>query len=114
MWEIERTEVFLKWISGLGDDAKEAILAHLIVLKEKGPLLGRPYADSIKESKITNLKELRVQNKNRVFRIFFVFLENRKALLLIGGDKRGSKDFYSKMIKQAEKLYYEYTHKSEA
>ena len=51
------------------------------------------------------MKELRVQNKNRVFRIFFAFDPKQTGILLIAGDKRGDKKFYKTMIPQADKLY---------
>lgn len=105
MWEIERTDQLAEWIKSLDDDAREAILKNLIILKEIGPNLGRPYVDTIKQSRHKNMKELRTQNKMRLFRIFFVFDLDRKAILLIGGDKRGDKRFYEKMIPIADDLY---------
>lgn len=51
------------------------------------------------------MKELRIQSKLRVFRIFFAFDPERKAILLIGGDKRGDKRFYKRMIPLADKLF---------
>lgn len=63
MWIIERTEEVANWIAGLDDDAKEAIFKNLLILKEIGPALGRPYVDSVKESRHNNMKELRVQKK---------------------------------------------------
>ncbi len=98
MWIIERTEEILAWIAQLDDDAKEAIYKNLLILKDIGPSLGRPYVDSVKQSKHKNMKELRVQNKRRLFRIFFIFDPDRKAILLIGGDKRGDKRFYQRLI----------------
>jgi hypothetical protein len=64
----------------------------------------------LKGSKLNNLKELRVQTKNHVFRVVFLFDEARKAILLIGGDKKGKneKRFYSDLIKQAEEIYSNY------
>jgi len=41
------TWVATRGIKELDDDAKEAILKSLIVLKEIGPALGRPYVDSV-------------------------------------------------------------------
>jgi hypothetical protein len=76
-----------------------------LILKELGPSLGRPYVDTIENSKHKNMKELRVQNKKRLFRIFFAFDPDRNALLLIGGDKRGDKRFYQRMIPIADELY---------
>jgi hypothetical protein len=108
MWKIERTQEIKSWIFQLDDDAKESILKSLYILQEFGPKLGRPYVDTIKNSKYKNMKELRVQNKQRVFRILFIFDVKRNAVLLIGGDKKGDKRFYEKMIPIADKLYGKY------
>jgi len=105
MWTIDRTDEIANWIKTLDDGAKEAIYKNLLILKEFGPSLGRPYVDSIKESKHKNMKELRVSNKKRLFRIFFAFDPERNAILLIGGDKRGDKRFYQRMIPIADQLF---------
>ena len=108
MWEIDRTDELAEWVKSLDDDAREAIFKNLLILKEIGPALGRPYVDTIKESRHKNMKELRTQNKKRLFRIFFIFDPERKAVLLIGGDKRGDKRFYKEMIPLADDLYDKY------
>jgi hypothetical protein len=105
MWNIRRTTDFIVWIKTLDDDAKEAILKSLTILQSLGPSLGRPQVDTIKGSKIKNLKELRIQNKNRVFRIFFAFDPERDIILLIGGDKKGDNRFYETMLRKSERLY---------
>ena len=51
MWTIERTDEIAEWTAQLDDDAKEAIYKNLLVLKNLGPSLGRPYVDSVKQSK---------------------------------------------------------------
>jgi hypothetical protein len=111
MWIIDRTEEVAEWIKNLDEDAKEAILKSLLILKEIGPSLGRPYVDTIDKSKHKNMKELRIQNKQRLFRILFAFDPDRKAILLIGGDKRGDKKFYQKMIPLADALFDEHMEK---
>jgi len=73
-----------------------------------GPSLGRPHVDVINDSKHKNMKELRIQNKQRLFRILFAFDPDRKAILLIGGDKRGDKRFYERMIPLADALFDEH------
>ena len=105
MWTIDRTEEINSWIKALDDDAKEAIYKNLLLLKEFGPSLGRPYVDSVKASKHKNMKELRVSNKKRVFRILFAFDPERTAILLIGGDKRGDQRFYERLIPTADSLF---------
>jgi len=111
MWVVDRTEEFAEWIKQLDEDAKEAILKSLLILQKIGPLLGRPYVDTIKESKHKNMKELRIQNKHRLFRFLFAFDPERRAILLIGGDKRGDKRFYQKMIPLADTLFDEHMEK---
>jgi hypothetical protein len=113
MWVIDRTAEIGEWVASLDEDAREAILKNLIVLREIGPSLGRPYADTIKQSRHRNMKELRVQSKKRVYRLFYIFDIERKAVLLIGGDKRGDKIFYKRMIPIADRLYDEYLLKKE-
>jgi|SRR5208282_2905060 len=111
MWTVDRTEQLLEWIKELDEDAKEAIFKSLLILREIGPSLGRPHVDSIKESKHQNMKELRIQNRQRLFRILFAFDPDRNAILLVGGDKRGDKRFYHKMIPLADSLFDEHLDK---
>ncbi len=105
MWTIERTDEIVDWIKELDDDAKEAIYKNLLILKEFGPSLGRPYVDSVKGSRHDNMKELRVTNKKRIFRILFAFDPKRSTILLLGGDKRGDKRFYQRLIPLADTLF---------
>lgn len=104
MWSIDRTGQIAEWLKTLDEDAKEAVFKNLLVLQEIGPSLGRPHVDSIKESRHKNMKELRIQNRQRLFRIFFAFDLDRKAILLVGGDKRGDKRFYERMVPLADTL----------
>lgn len=80
------------------------------LLSTEGPQLGRPYADTSQGSKYLNLKELRVQSKLSVFRLFFIFDPIRQAIVLCGGDKKGKKEktFYKTMIALAEQTYDDY------
>jgi hypothetical protein len=75
------------------------------LLEQVGPVLGRPNVDTLKGSKIANLKELRVQHERRPLRILFVFDPRRIGYLILGGDKTGSNDWYTTFIPQAEKIY---------
>jgi hypothetical protein len=111
MWTIDRTDEIAAWITQLDYDAKETIYKNLLILRELGPSLGRPYVDTINKSKHKNMKELRVQNKKRLFRLFFAFDPDRNALLIIGGDKRGDKRFYQRMIPIADEIYDRYLKK---
>jgi len=111
MWSIDRTDQISKWIKELDEDAKEVIFKGLLILREIGPSLGRPHVDTVKESRHKNMKELRIQNRQRVFRILFAFDPDRKAILLVGGDKRGDKRFYQTMVPLADYLFDEHLDK---
>ena len=108
MWEVVHTPEFENWYLNQDEDAKTHILRDIKILSEIGPSLGRPLVDTLKNSKITNLKELRVQSNGRPFRIFFLFDPKRNAVMLIGANKEGKKKFYQTMIGIAEKIYFRY------
>ena len=109
-WEIETTDEYASWFLEQSDDGQASIRMKVELLSEYGPNLPRPHADTLKGSKLKNLKELRPHTENNVFRIAFVFNEERNAVLLIGGDKKGKneKRFYKYLIKQAEIIYENY------
>jgi hypothetical protein len=109
-WEVDTTEEYDAWFLKQGEDGQASIQTRVESLKVYGPHLPRPYADTLKGSRLSNLKELRTQTTDHVFRVAFLFDEERKAVLLIGGDKKGKneKRFYQNLIKQAEKIYQKY------
>ena len=78
----------------------------MLLLKEKGPHLSRPFADTVKGSEYSNMKELRIQSKGEPLRAFFAFEQERKGILLCAGNKVGDeKRFYKRMIPLADKEY---------
>ena len=54
------------------------------------------------------MRELRVQVGGRPVRVFYAFDPRRVAILLIGGDKTGKSDFYTRLIPIADRLYDEH------
>ena len=116
MWDVNSTEEYLFWFSRQDDHVKEAIFSVTLLLQELGPLLKWPYADMLKGCSIINMKELRIRTPLHVIRIAYYFDKDRKALLLIGGDKKGKneKGFYKKLIADAEALIRKYQDKGEA
>lgn len=114
-WEVVATDEYGRWYLDLDDFTKIQIRSSVELLKEYGPKLGRPTVDTLTNTKkVTNLKELRVQAQGRPYRIFFAFDPKRRAVLICGGCKDGSKDktFYKTYISQAEKIYLEYIENS--
>lgn len=78
------------WADGLGQADGEALLAAIRVLRDAGPSLGRPLVDAVVGSQHPNMKELRPGSTGRSeVRVLFAFDRQRKAILLVGGDKSG-------------------------
>ncbi|RBN10729.1 diaminopimelate decarboxylase, partial [Klebsiella pneumoniae] len=73
MWEIKTTDAFDHWFRSLSDADRACVLAALMVLREKGPGLPRLYADTVKGSRYSNMKELRIQSRGEPLRAFFAF-----------------------------------------
>ncbi len=105
MWEVEFTDEFGQWWHDLDEDEQESLAASVELLSTLGPYLSRPHADTVKDSRHGNMKELRTQHQGRPIRTFFAFDPRRCAILLIGGDKTGDKRFYDRMIPEADRLY---------
>ena len=76
----------------------------------QGPLLGRPHADTLAGSVHANMKELRFVADDGVWRVAFAFDPERKAILLVAGDKSGvaQKRFYKSLIAKADARYAEH------
>lgn len=96
---------FAAWLDGQEEDLQLRTLANLELLKERGPLLARPYADTLKGSQIANLKELRFKFENAPIRILFAFDPKQQAVIILGGSKQGDKRWYDTHIPIAEKLF---------
>lgn len=112
-WDIVYIEPFTEWFLAQDDALREEIAKHIVLLQEFGPTLGRPHVDTLYDSKLTNLKELRVQFRGQPIRILFVFDPKRKAVLLLGGNKKGDDRWYKRNIPLAEKRYAMYLEQQE-
>jgi len=106
VWLIKTTDWFDDWFTSLSDGDRSRVLASLLVLREKGPGLPRPYADTVKGSRYSNMKELQIQNGGEPIRAFFAFDPSRCAILLCAGNKSGNaKRFYDVMIPLADREF---------
>ena len=50
MWDVITTDKFDEWFDDLSDIDRANIIAGMLLLKEKGPSLSRPYADTVEDS----------------------------------------------------------------
>ena len=104
-WEVEVSDEFADWYGSLDEGESESVDTVVDMLVEYGPLLGRPYADTLQGSRFPNMKELRVQHQGRPIRILFAFDPRRCAYLILGGDKKGDDNWYIDAIQRADAIY---------
>ena len=109
-WNVDLHPAFAEELSELAEAVQDALLEEIEMLEEFGPMLGRPTVDTLKDSKHSNMKELRFDADNGVWRTAFAFDPERKAILLVAGDKSGTsqKRFYKQLIKKADERFSEH------
>jgi len=109
-WIINFENDFELEFDELNDLVQDECFAHLKLLEIFGPELGRPHVDTLNGSKHSNMKELRFNADNGVWRLAFAFDPKRQAILLVCGDKSGGseKRFYKELIKKADKRFDKY------
>ena|ERR1700734_71253 len=109
-WDVEFYPDCEVWADGLSPEDQEALLAAIIVLRRLGPQLGRPLVDSIRNSRHSNMKELRPPSTGTSeVRVLFAFDPTRQAILLLGGDKsRAWAAWYRENLPIADDRYEEH------
>jgi len=107
-WEVEFTDEFGRWWSGLSEGEQEAVAASVRLLEVRGPELGFPHSSAIAASRHGPMRELRTQHRGRPIRTLYAFDPRRTAILLIGGDKTGDDRWYEVHVPLADRLYDEH------
>ncbi|MEO9735438.1 type II toxin-antitoxin system RelE/ParE family toxin [Roseibium sp.] len=106
-WKVEFVANFEMEFDALSDAVQDVILVKARLLELEGPNLGRPHVDTLNASKHANMKELRCNADDGVWRVAFAFDPERKAILLTAGDKTGvnEKRFYKQLITKADERF---------
>ena len=106
-WVVEIGDEFEPEFYELHEDVQTEILALTRLLQRFGPQLGRPRVDTLSGSRHANMKELRFDAADGVWRVAFAFDSKRKAILLVAGDKSGGsqKRFYKQLIAKADERF---------
>lgn len=106
-WTVHFHDEFEAEFEALPVDVQDELLAHAKVLARIGPTLGRPHVDTLVGSKHANMKEMRFDAADGVWRVAFAFDPSRAAVLLVAGDKSGvsQKRFYRALIDRADKRF---------
>ncbi|MBT3812190.1 MAG: addiction module toxin RelE [Rhodospirillaceae bacterium] len=106
-WKVSFGDEFEPEFDELSELVQDELLATVKVLNKFGPMLGRPHADTLNDSKHANMKELRFEADDGIWRVAFAFDPKQNAILLLAGNKSGvsEKRFYKRLIKKADKRY---------
>lgn len=106
-WNVEIGDEFEPEFDELPEAVYDEILARTCLLEEFGPTLGRPWVDTLNGSKHANMKELRFDAADGVWRVAFAFDIRRRAVLFVADDKSGvsEKRFYRELIRRADERF---------
>jgi hypothetical protein len=106
-WQVAFHDEFEPEFDALDVVVQDELLAMTELLKQFGPSLGRPRVDTLNGSRYANMKELRFEAGDGVWRVAFAFDPARRAVLLVAGDKSGGsgRRFYRQLIAKADKRF---------
>jgi hypothetical protein len=106
-WEADFQDDFVAEYDALPEDVPDELQAIIEVLEQLGPQMGRPRVDTLNGSKHANMKEIRFDAADGVWRFAFAFDPDRQAIILCGGDKSGGSEqrFCRQLIAKADKRF---------
>ena len=110
MWEIQFHAAFDDEFRTFEPSVQDALIVVVKLVADFGPQLGRPHVDTLKGSKHANMKELRFEATDGEWRAAFAFDPERRAIVLVAGDKSGGsqKRFYRQLIAKADLRFSEH------
>ncbi|HET8883544.1 MAG TPA: type II toxin-antitoxin system RelE/ParE family toxin [Solimonas sp.] len=106
-WTVEFSDEFEPEFDALAVAVQDELLAQVKVIEQFGPTAGRPRVDTLNGSRHANMKELRFDADDGVWRVAFAFDPRRRAVLLVAGDKSGGSQarFYKWLIGLADRRF---------
>lgn len=107
-WNVEYTDEFGEWWDALGPEEQVSVAKTVGLLEIMGPNLSFPHSSAIQVSKVSRLRELRIQHQGEPYRVLYAFDPRKSAILLIGGNKKGNDRWYEMFVPLAERLYQEH------
>jgi len=106
-WEVAFDEEFLPEFREFSEGVRRQTYSLIEILRTFGPQLGRPRVDTLNGSKHSNMKVLRFDADDGVWRVAFAFDLKRNAILLVCADKSGvsTDKFYRNLIDIADRRF---------
>jgi len=109
-WEVIFDDTFkaTEW-KAMDGEQRKALMAAALALEVVGPSGGRPLIGTLNNPVHSNMKELRydAHGGTEVWRAAFAFDPERKAIVLVAGDKQGQDEglFYKELLRKANRRY---------
>lgn len=106
-WIVDFHADFYREFTELPENVQIELLAKVVLLANFGPSLKRPHVDTLNGSAHSNMKELRFNAADGVWRVAFAFDPSRRGILLVAGDKSGTseKRFYQQLVQKADNRF---------
>ena len=106
-WKVGFDPAFDPEFDALPAEVQDELLARARILELFGPVLGRPWVDTLYGSRHANMKELRFAAAGGVWRVALAFAPKRTAILLVAGNKLGigERRFYKRLTKKADERF---------
>jgi hypothetical protein len=103
-WEVDLHDDFVPEFHELHKDGRTNCWPISSFSNNSARNWDRPRADTLNGSRHANMKELRFDAADGVWRFAFAFDPKRRAIVLCGGDKSGGgeKRFYRQLIDKAD------------
>jgi len=90
-------------------EVQNELLATALAVRKLGPEADRPHVGTLNNPDHPNMKEMifTANNGAEVWRAAFAFDPQRKAIILVAGDKQGmnQRKFYKDLLRNANKRY---------
>lgn len=102
--EIVYVDEFNSWWDTLTERERNALRSKVNRLAFLGDRLNSPHSKQVHARGQQEMHELRAQSEGRQLRALYAFDPRRTAVILLGGDKTGDRDFYPRNIPRAYDL----------
>ena len=103
-WSVDLHAEFVPEFEGLPEAVQDELLAHIAIPETFGPQLGRPRVDTVNGSRHKNMKELRFDADNGVWRFAFAFDPKRTAIVTLRW-RQVRQRFYRQLIAKADRRF---------
>ena len=101
-WTVVFHDEFELEFQNLAPAVRRELLSTALAVQQMGPDADRPHVGTLSNAKHPNMKELRFTANGgaEIWRVAFAFDPERKAIVLVAGDKQGvnEKLFYKRLL----------------